>query len=245
MLETATIFKGVFDRYKICDAGLRADFLPGGAHGLISFPTSHDWVVVERFVKVLRNFFDLTKRNYGSSYVTSNTFLDELSDMDELLKEWFSRGDEALADMSKNMKLKFDKYWGNKEKMNMLLYITDVLDPRHKMSHLQYVLKNMHGEKEGLKMTALVKESMSDIFSAYKTLYSSCTLTTSSIGSGVQPQILEMMMMMLEGILGITRRGICKCCLKLERATNLSLTCMCRSLLPKIIHTLTFLIGGN
>ena len=40
--------------------------------------------------------------------------------------------DVELNAMTTKMKDRFDKYWGNMEKMNMLLYIASILDPRKK-----------------------------------------------------------------------------------------------------------------
>ncbi|KAL0290619.1 UNVERIFIED_CONTAM: hypothetical protein Sangu_2565500 [Sesamum angustifolium] len=105
--------------------------------------------MVRKFVKVLRYFYDLTNRVSGSLYVTSNTFLDEISDVDDLLKEWINVDDVDLVDMARQMKAKFDKYWGNIEKMNMMLYVDVMLDPRHKFFYLRYVFKNVHGARNG------------------------------------------------------------------------------------------------
>ncbi|KAI3472907.1 hypothetical protein Pfo_030975 [Paulownia fortunei] len=163
MLETAVIFKGVFDRYEVSDADFRADFMLGGPYANIGLPTKDDWVVVERFVKVFRYFYEFTLRVSGSLFVTSNTFIDEISDVDELLRGWLKSDDNALVDMARKMKLKFDKYWGNMEKMNMMLYIADILT------------RNMYGSERGEHMRNLTKIALYDIFEEYKTLYSSVT----------------------------------------------------------------------
>ncbi|KAL0461235.1 UNVERIFIED_CONTAM: hypothetical protein Slati_0011100 [Sesamum latifolium] len=59
MLETALIFQSVFERYEIYDVDFRNDFMPGGPYGRIGLPLKDDWVMVEKFVKVLRYFYDL------------------------------------------------------------------------------------------------------------------------------------------------------------------------------------------
>ena len=46
--------------------------------------------------------------------------------------------------MAKKIKEKFDKYWGDAEKTNHLLYITVVLDPRHKLEYIEYALQEMY-----------------------------------------------------------------------------------------------------
>ncbi|KAL0411098.1 UNVERIFIED_CONTAM: Zinc finger BED domain-containing protein RICESLEEPER 3 [Sesamum latifolium] len=185
MLETALIFQGVFERYKIYDADFRNDFMPGGPYGRIGLPLTDNWVMVSKFVKVLRYFYDLTNRIFGSLYVTSNTFLDEISDVDDLLKERLKGDDVYLVDMARQMKAKFDKYWGNIEKMNMMLYVAVMLDPRHKYSYLRYVFKNMHGPEIGEKMGDLAKSALYDVFEKYKKMYSS-TPSRPSITSSVE-----------------------------------------------------------
>lgn len=38
------------------------------------------------------------------------------------------------------MKKKFDKYWGNFDNTNLLLYVAVVLDPRYKLGYITYCL---------------------------------------------------------------------------------------------------------
>ncbi|VFQ61969.1 unnamed protein product [Cuscuta campestris] len=237
ILESASVYKAVFDRYKTQDADFRADFSSKGVHEDPGFPLNTDWVVVERFERVLRDFYELTKRISGCTFVTSNTFLDELSDMDELLKEWFLSSDKDLADMAFSMKSKFDKYWGNVEKMNKLLYIYDVLDPRHKMNYLKYVLKNMHGELVGVKLTKLIDKALVEIFNVYKSMYSTPTSSVTSLdpsntSSGAygasESDMAERKNIRLH------KKGICKCYQKLECVVNLSWTCIYKSQLSSL-----------
>ncbi|KAL0340775.1 UNVERIFIED_CONTAM: putative AC transposase [Sesamum radiatum] len=139
MLETAVIFQRVFERYEMSDADFRGDFMPDGPYGKIGLPTKYDWDMVERFVKVLQYFYKLIVQISGSLYVTSNIFLDEISEVDYMLKEWLRSDDDILVDMARQIKVKFDKYWGDVEKMNMMLYVAVMLDPRLKFSYVEYV----------------------------------------------------------------------------------------------------------
>ena len=45
-------------------------------------------------------------------------------------------GDTKLRSMALEMKIKFDKYWGDVEKFNPLLFVAVVLDPRYKQSYV-------------------------------------------------------------------------------------------------------------
>ena len=48
--------------------------------------------------------------------------------------------------MTANMNAKFDKYWGNLEKQNKLLYVTVVLDPHYKLDYLQFCFQRIYEE---------------------------------------------------------------------------------------------------
>ncbi|KAK6128784.1 hypothetical protein DH2020_037490 [Rehmannia glutinosa] len=151
----------------------------GGAHGDIGLPTKYDWIVVEKFVTVLRYFYELTLRVSGSLFVTSNTFLDEIHEVNEHLNNWLKSDDDDLVDMTSRMKSKFDKYWGSIEKFNMMLYIGFMLDPRHKFGFLQYYLKNMYGSERGDQVSKLARNVLYEVFAEYKKMYSSVTSSTS------------------------------------------------------------------
>ncbi|KAL0319845.1 UNVERIFIED_CONTAM: Zinc finger BED domain-containing protein RICESLEEPER 2 [Sesamum radiatum] len=214
MLETALIFQGVFEMYEIYDADFRNDFMLGGPYGRIGLPLTDDSVMVPKFVKVLRYFYDLTNQIFGSLYVTSNTFLDEISDVDDLLKGWLKGDDVYLVDMTRQMKAKFDKYWENIEKMNMMLYVAVMLDPRHKYSYLRYVFKNMHGQEIREKMGDLAKYALYDVFEEYKKcilLHHYALLPLHQLN-----QVRNKMMILNEKQLETRERNGNKWCLRLE-----------------------------
>ena len=109
LLDTALHFQRVFDKYQSSDVSFRADFSNDGPYP-VGLPTADDWLVVKHVVITLKHFYDLTLRVSGTSYVTSHTFLDEISDVDDLLKSWILSDDAYLSGMASRMKLKFDKY---------------------------------------------------------------------------------------------------------------------------------------
>ncbi|KAK4394132.1 hypothetical protein Sango_1884000 [Sesamum angolense] len=94
-------------------------------------------------------------------------------------------------DIARKMKAKFDKYWGNIEKMNMMLYIVVMLNPRHKFSYLRNVFKNVHEPEIGEKMGDLARSALYDVFEEYKKIYSSATSRPSTTSSGESSQELD------------------------------------------------------
>ncbi|XP_070047167.1 zinc finger BED domain-containing protein RICESLEEPER 2-like [Nicotiana tomentosiformis] len=51
-----------------------------------------------------------------------------------------SPADVLLGSMAKRMKEKFDKYWGDPEKMNKMIFISCVLDSRYKFDYVNFAL---------------------------------------------------------------------------------------------------------
>ena len=76
-----------------------------------------------------------------SLYITSNSFLHEISNVACELIDQQESGDLELSNIARKMQEKFDKYWGSKEKTKMLIYIVMLLDPRYKEQYVQFVLE--------------------------------------------------------------------------------------------------------
>ena len=65
--------------------------------------------------------------------------------------------DDMLMKMASTMKLKFDKYWGKTDRMNMIVYVAFVLDPRYKITVLSYWLKRCKGDECGNRIEVNVR----------------------------------------------------------------------------------------
>ncbi|XP_050939368.1 zinc finger BED domain-containing protein RICESLEEPER 2-like [Cucumis melo] len=96
------------------------------------------------------------------------------------------RANELLVGMANNMKANFEKYWGNNEKNNLLLYVAIVLDPRKKLRFVSFCLKNFFGPKVVESMGNVVEQCCRRLFYEYSTTRSgsrqgcSSTSTTST-----------------------------------------------------------------
>lgn len=75
-------------------------------------------------------------------YVSSNSFFREMLQVHDMLK-WMMSGsnDEALKNMARKMKVKYDKYWGEYADFNYLLFVCVALDPRYKMKYVRWNIK--------------------------------------------------------------------------------------------------------
>ncbi|KAG6526759.1 hypothetical protein ZIOFF_016760 [Zingiber officinale] len=131
-------------------------------------PTSANWNNVRLFASLLQVFYELTLKVSGSLYVTSNTFAHEISYIHTILKEWQQSDDIDVYSMGIRMKNKFDKYWGDPEKVNKLLYIAVVLDPRHKLDFVEFMLIELYGDEKGAKVGKIIKDTLFALYKNYK-----------------------------------------------------------------------------
>ncbi|KAL8459690.1 hypothetical protein ACS0TY_036982 [Phlomoides rotata] len=174
MLESAQKFEKAFNRYDSQDLSYMiemqmTDVLSDGTLKKIDgTPRKEDWEKTRKMTTFLRVFYELTLRISGSKYVTSNLFFREIYMIHFLLNDWTNSDDDELHAMSKKMKGKFDKYWGDPKKMNKVVFIACILDPRYKFEWMQFALSNMYGSDVGLTMGFEVKELLFSLFSEYK-----------------------------------------------------------------------------
>ena len=69
--------------------------------------------------------------------------------------------------MASSMKRKFDKYWGNIENQNMLLYVAVVLDPRYKMKYVAFCLHKLYSEDEVQTIMDSIKSALRKLMNFY------------------------------------------------------------------------------
>ena len=129
MLDSATYFQKAFERLEITDLGYYQEFCRGE---IKQAPTIMDWDNARHFVQFLKVFYEATLMFSGSLYVTSNFFLDRICFIHDQLDMWSKCEDYIMMKMASDMKVKFDKYWGGISKMNMMLFVSVLLDPRYK-----------------------------------------------------------------------------------------------------------------
>ncbi|KAF7812598.1 zinc finger BED domain-containing protein RICESLEEPER 2-like [Senna tora] len=89
-------------------------------------------------------FYTITLRFSGSLYVTSNSCFHDIAHVHTMLQASAVHQDPLIREMAKNMKLKYDKYWGKPENMNPLLVIGVVLDPRYKFGYVNNTFNDIY-----------------------------------------------------------------------------------------------------
>jgi hypothetical protein len=65
--------------------------------------------------------------------VTCNMYIEEVFAIQLLLQEYCDSDDYILSSMADKMMLKYKKYLGDLDKVNVLLFVAIILDPRTKL----------------------------------------------------------------------------------------------------------------
>uniref|UniRef100_A0A3Q7ISR5 HAT C-terminal dimerisation domain-containing protein n=1 Tax=Solanum lycopersicum TaxID=4081 RepID=A0A3Q7ISR5_SOLLC len=113
MLEVTQNFKKTFDRFYLFDK-----------YCVIGLPACDDWANIS-----------------GSQYVTSSVHFEDICELYVYLKQRLTSEDLNLRNMVDGMMMKFKIYLGTPDKMNSMIYIAYILDPRNKFVYLERYLK--------------------------------------------------------------------------------------------------------
>jgi hypothetical protein len=70
--------------------------------------------------------------------------------------------------MAENMKAKYDNCLGDVKKMNMLIFVAVVLDPRHKMQFVRWGLNRAYPNDVAVSLYKKTKETLYKIFDSYR-----------------------------------------------------------------------------
>ncbi|GJU00853.1 zinc finger BED domain-containing protein RICESLEEPER 2-like protein [Tanacetum coccineum] len=110
----------------------------------------------------------LRRQVSGTLYVTSNSFLDDITSIEAALNNCINGvPDKNLVVMAKMMKCKFHKYYGSLEKCNMATVVASVLDPRNKFEYVEVLLGDVYGKVEGKSMCGMIKASLVELYEDY------------------------------------------------------------------------------
>ncbi|KAH0645050.1 hypothetical protein KY284_032934 [Solanum tuberosum] len=182
MLDTAEKFEKAFERFDLYDGNfnyfLATDVCEDGSiAGSIQY---EDWANVRNITKFLEKFYELTLKVSGSRYVTCNVHFEDICELDAYLKVCMTSDDVDLSKMASGMKEKFKKYWGTPEKMNKMLFIASVLDPRNKFMYVSFALEELLGEEKGQLVNNEVNAYLKNLFAIYVSKYAKGSKNQSS-----------------------------------------------------------------
>jgi hypothetical protein len=142
----------------------------------LGHPTSIDWNRIRICLKFLKLFYDNTMRLSGSLYCTSNMYFQESCGIQMHLQEYIDSGDFVLSAMAERIMLKYNKYWrdlDNNDKVNLMIFIAVVLDPRTKLESLEYWFKDVLGTKKCDEMVTKLRSCIHKLYDHYNVVQSS------------------------------------------------------------------------
>ena len=82
-LKTAYLYERAFDKFEDQKSSFRENLND-------DVPKDTDWLYAITMVDILKLFYEMTLRIYGSLYVTSNSFFNEISDLHYMLNDFQS-----------------------------------------------------------------------------------------------------------------------------------------------------------
>ncbi|KAL2945286.1 Zinc finger BED domain-containing protein RICESLEEPER 2 [Bienertia sinuspersici] len=154
MLDRALYFRSAIDHVVKKDVEIKMYLLD-----------DNEWYkasVIHEFLKV---FYKVTNEFSTSLAPTSNIYFKGVWDIDCMLLETANGPHSFLADMVKEMKKKFDKYWLD---YNLLLSCACVLDPRFKLRFVEYCYTILYGEVHAKQKVEEARATLCDLLKEYR-----------------------------------------------------------------------------
>ncbi|KAG6533505.1 hypothetical protein ZIOFF_007380 [Zingiber officinale] len=133
-------------------------------------PMEKDWEKAQVFVNFLKRFHDTTLQLSATKKTTSPLIWEEIVAMRMIIDETIlDTTDPSLQEVAKRMESKFKKYWGNLEKVNKLIFLGHILDPRYKLQMIGIHLGDM--KLDASKIQSFVdslKNCLMELYHTYK-----------------------------------------------------------------------------
>jgi hypothetical protein len=166
-LDVPTRWNSTYLMLSIAEKYQRAFEVLGEEDSQLVVPTYIDWENARAFVKYLKTFYDATLIISGSNYVTASLFFMQLCIIQDALNDGCLSSDHIMSTVAVSIRSKYEKYWGSMDKMNLMLYIAFVLDPRYKMKILVWWLKRCNGPIWADKIEKRVRELLDRLIEQY------------------------------------------------------------------------------
>ncbi|CAM8893299.1 unnamed protein product [Rhodiola kirilowii] len=142
-------------------------------------PTSEEWGQIEMIAKFLEEFYEVTSLFSGSKYATSNLFFPKVFKIQHSIREAMMHRDDFMRHMGNEMSAKFQKYWSD---YSLTLGIAVVMDPRYKMSFVEWAYIKLRGENS--LEVVMFKDTLNSLYEAYVDRWSSQTSSIDHVNEG-------------------------------------------------------------
>ncbi|KAK1572590.1 hypothetical protein Q3G72_034951 [Acer saccharum] len=169
MLQSALYYRRVWCALEMLDSNYK------------HCPSPTEWEKVEKIATFLQHLYDVTCSFSGSKYPTSNLYFPNVLSTYLLLKKNLESSDVFMKNMATKMYSKYDKYWGD---FSVILAIALVLDPRYKMTFVEFAYKKVYGS-ESMELDN-VRNKLFSLFNEYMmhSTRSTRRVTSNSLPSG-------------------------------------------------------------
>ena len=135
---------------------------------MVGPPSEKDWQNANIFRLFLRRFYKVTLRFSGSLYITSNRYLEDIVDVKGHLDALSVAKDSTICSMARSMRTKFDKYWGNSDRVNHMLFLGTVLDPRYKLEYVEHCLQFIYSDESDVaSLVRGIEDTLRRLFKEY------------------------------------------------------------------------------
>ncbi|KAL4309888.1 hypothetical protein GQ457_01G012950 [Hibiscus cannabinus] len=162
MLKSALVFRRVFKNMKTKCIPYTKELRKVGDP-----PDDEDWDKVTVFLPFLEIFYEVTLSFSGSRYVTGNNFVEEIFDIGYTINRYLDDSNLGIRSMASQMKMKFDKYWANVNNVNVLMFIALVLDPRHKLRYVEWIVRRSYDPSNSFVLCQRIKDTLTTLFDLY------------------------------------------------------------------------------
>ncbi|KAL4290133.1 hypothetical protein GQ457_14G014970 [Hibiscus cannabinus] len=162
MLKSALVFRKAFKNMKTKCIPYSKELRKVGGP-----PDDEDWDKVTAFLPFLEIFYEATLSFSGPRYVTGNNFVEEIFDIGYTINRYLDDSNVGLKSMARQMKMKFDKYWANVNNVNVLMFIALVLDPRHKLRYVEWIVRRSYNPSNSFALCHRIKETLTSLFEFY------------------------------------------------------------------------------
>lgn len=124
--------------------------------------------------------------------------------------------DVSLCFMAHGMNSKFDKYWGKFDKVNLLLFVAIVIDPRYKLNYIRWCLEEIYEAKHVDDLMMKRKNELTRLYDWYALNVQSGSVQTQTVGDSSRAMDLDE-----EHDMDVRAKMKSKCKMHLEKQSNM------------------------
>ena len=170
MLQSALSYRRAFQHLELTDYNFK------------HCPTGGEWEKAQKIKKFLVVFYYATLVFSGTKYPTANLYLSQVFIVYFTLKKESDSEDKYMRKMADQMLVKFEKYW---IEFSVVLAITVVLDPRYKLSFVDWCYQKLYGYASSLQYLK-VHEKLFALFGEYVSNVSAPSISSEMTGQATQ-----------------------------------------------------------